>query len=226
KSVQELTQKILENAAKFKDNKRAVQSVLEDLGKLKAQDAALGTAVGVDLFGRRYALFAEAIDRLAKGGSWDEVRDKLIEQGRYIDKNKEALGKQYKAAVDDLGDSFEKLKFAIAIPLFPNVSAGIRAFAELIENIDKLKEKYLGFRDISGLAAIEDNIAGPIRRGITSALDALRQFGKDIPGPAGAGFTVLADLIKVSVDLITGDLSGALRDFKTLSSDVWTAVTG
>ena len=226
KSVEELSQKILENAARFADNRKRIQSVFEQLGQLRKQDAALGTAVGVQLLNRRYAIFAEAIDRLAKGESWEAVRQQLKDQGRYIDDNAEKLGKQYKAAVDDLGDSFEKLKFAIAIPLFPNVSAGIRTFASLIENIDKLKEKYLSFRDISGLAAIEDNIAGPIRRGITSALDALRQFGLDIPGPIGASFTVLADLIKVSVDLITGDLSGAVKDFGTLFNDVWTAVTG
>jgi hypothetical protein len=225
-SVEELTEKIKANAAQFSDNRKRIQSVFEQLGKLRKQDAQLGTAVGVQLLGRRYAVFAEAIDRLAKGESWEKIRAQLIDQGRYIDENKEKLGKEYKAAVDDLGDSFEKLKFAIAIPLFPNVSAGIRKFAELIENIDTLKEKYLSFRDISGLAAIEDNIAGPIRRGIASALDALRQFGKDIPGPIGASFTILADLIKVNVALITGDLSGALKNFKTLATDVWTAVNG
>jgi len=225
-SVEELTEKIKENAAQFSDNRKRIQSVFEQLGKLRKQDAQLGTAVGVQLLGRRYAVFAEAIDRLAKGESWEKIRAQLIDQGRYIDENKEKLGKEYKAAVDDLGDSFEKLKFAIAIPLFPNVSAGIKKFAELIENIDTLREKYLSFRNISGLEAIEDNIVGPIRRGITSALDALRQFGLDIPGPIGASFTVLADLIKVSVALITGDLSEALNNFKTLSTDVWTAVNG
>jgi hypothetical protein len=226
KSVEELTEKIKENAIQFKTNRERIQSVFEQLGQLRKRDAELGTAVGVQILGRRYAIFAEAIDRLAKGASWEEVRQKLIEQKRYIDEDASALGKQYKAAVDDLTDSFEKLKFAIAIPLFPNVTGGITKLAELVENVDKLIAKYKEFRDLSGLAAIEDNIAGPIRRGITSALDALRQFGLDIPGPIGASFTVLADLIKVSVDLITGDLSGALRDFKTLSSDVWTAVTG
>src|SRR6185436_7655737 len=35
KSVSELTQKILENAARFKDNRAAIQSVLEQLGKLR-----------------------------------------------------------------------------------------------------------------------------------------------------------------------------------------------
>jgi len=226
KSVEDLSKKILDNAAKFKDNKQAVQSVLVDLGKLKRQDAALGTAVGVDLLGRKYALFAEAIDRLSKGASWDEVKAQLKAQGRLIEEDGTSRAEQYNKAVDDLGDALEKLQFAIAIPLFPDVAAGITNIASLIENFDQLINKYKEFRDISGMSAIEENIAGPIRRGVTSGLDALRQFGKDIPGPIGASFTILADLIKVSVDIITGDLSGAVRDFGTLFSDVWTAVTG
>jgi len=226
KSVGELTQKILENAAKFKDNRAAIQSVLEQLGQLRKRDAALGTAVGVELLGKKYALFAEAIDRLGKGKAWDEVKQQLEEQGRLPSEEAMKRVEDYNKAVDDLGDSFEKLRLAIALPLLPNVAVGIGKLAELVENIDKLKDKFESFRNISGLAAIEDNIAGPVRRGINSALDALRQFGLDIPGPIGASFTVLADLIKVSVDLITGDLSGAVKDFGTLFNDVWTAVTG
>ena len=226
KSVDALTQKIIDNAKQFTDNKRAVQSVLEDLGKLKKQDAALGTAVGVDLLGRRYALFAEAIDRLSKGGAWDAVKAELKEQGRLIDENGTSRAEQYNKAVDALGDAWEKVKFAIAIPLFPTVAAGITQIATLVENFDQLAAKYKELKDRSGLDAIEDNIVGPIRRGVTGALDALRQFGLDIPGPIGASFTILADLIKVSVDLITGNLSGALTDFGVLATDVWTAVNG
>jgi len=226
KSVEELSAKIKENAAEFSTNRERIQSVFEQLGELRKRDAELGTAVGVDLLGKKYALFAEAIDRLGKANAWDEVKQQLQAQGRLPSDEAIKRVEDYNKAVDDLGDSFEKLRLAIALPLLPSVAAGVAKLAEMVENFDTLKAKYESFRDISGLAAIEENIAGPIRRGITSALDALRQFGLDIPGPIGASFTVLADLIKVSVDVITGDLSGALNDFKTLSSDVWTAVTG
>ena len=226
KSVEELTEKIRQNAAGFATNRERIQSVFEQLGQLRKRDAELGTAVGVALLGKKYALFAEAIDRLGKAKAWDEVKKQLQAQGRLPTDEAMKRVEDYNKAVDDLGDAFDKLRLAIALPLLPNVAAGIAKLAELIENIDTLKEKYESFRNISGLAAIEDNIVGPIRRGITSALDALRQFGIDIPGPIGASFTILADLIKLNVDVITGDLSGALRDFGTLSNDVWTAVTG
>ncbi len=226
KSVDELTQKILDNAAKFKENKDAVQSVLVDLGKLKRQDAALGTAVGVDLLGKRYSLFAEAIDRLSKGGSWDAVKAQLKAQGRLIEGDGTSRVEQYNKAVGDLGNAFEKLQFAIAIPLFPQVSAGITHIATLVENFDQLINKYKEFQNLSGMSAIEENIVGPIRRGLTGALDALRQFGEDIQAPIGAQIKIVADLLQLTVDLITGNFSKAVIDFGVLASDTFTAVGG
>ena len=224
KSVDELTQKILDNAAKFKDNRRSIQSVLEDLGKLRRRDAALATAVGVQLLGKKYALFAEAIDRLGKNDAWEKVRKQLEEQGRLPTPEAVQRVEDYNKAVDDVGDAFEKLKMAIAIPLLPNVTAGISKFAELIDNIDKLKAKYTEFKEFSGLTALEEAIFGPIRRGLTSALDAVRQWADDIGIPLGTPVKVFADLLKVTVDIITGDFTTAITDFGKLASDVWTSL--
>jgi len=226
KSVDELTQKILNNSARFKDNSQAIQSVLQDLAKLRKQDAAIGTAVGVQLLGKRYALFAEALDRLGKGQAWADVKKQLQEQGRLPSDESMRRVEQYNQAVDAVGDSLEKLKLAIAIPLFPQISGGINQLATLIENFDQLKAKYEEFRNLAGLSAIEEAIAGPIRRGLTSALDAVRAFADNMPGPISASFRILADLLQVTVNLITGDLSGAITAFSTLSVDVWTTVTG
>ncbi len=226
KSVEELTQKILDNAAKFKDNRAAIQSVLEDLAKLRQRDAAVGTSVGVTLLGKKYALFAEAIDRLGQGKAWDEVKKQLQEQGRLPSDEAIKRVEDYNKAVDDVGDAFEKLKLAIALPLLPNVTAGISKLATLIENFDQLISKYKELKNISGLSAIEENIVGPIRRGLTGALDALRQFGEDIEAPIGAQIKIVADLLQLTVDLITGNFSKAVTDFGVLASDTFTAVGG
>lgn len=224
KSVDELTQKILDNAAKFRDNRRSIQSVVEDLGKLRQRDAALGTAVGVQLLGKKYALFAEALDRLGKNNAWDEVKKQLEEQGRLPTAEAVQRVEDYNKAVDDVGDAFEKLKMAIAIPLLPNVTAGISKFAEMIDKIDTLKDKWNEFKNYSGLTALEEAIFGPVRRGLTSALDAVRKWAEEIGIPLGTPIKIFADLLQLTIDLITGDFSKALTDFGTLASDIWTAL--
>ena len=225
-SVADVVEKIRENAARFPDARRQLISGLKDLREIAKTDKTLATAVGVELFGRRYAIFAQALDKLGESGAWDKIQADLERQSRWPKDDDIERVDKYNLAVDDLGDSFEKLKLAIALPLLPNVTEGISQLAQLVENFDQIKAKYQEILDLIGAAQLEDAIVGPFRRGLTSALDAIRDFADQLPAFLAAPLKILVDTVKLSVDAITLNFSGAIRDFGTLVSDVFNAALG
>jgi hypothetical protein len=231
KTVEDIVKRITENAAKFPLTKegllspQALQSILKDLQAISKQDATLGTSVGVALLGRRYGIFAAALKDLAEGKNWQATLDKLAAQGRLIPDDDTRVQK-YNTAVKDLGDSYQKLQFAIALPLVPRITAGLNWAAGMVERFDEIGQAYDDLKNKIGLGAIEEAIVGPIRNGLNAAAAAIQQFGLSIPGPIGAVFTILGDLIKLSIDALTLDFSSMWTDFTRLATDAITAVIG
>lgn len=223
KDVNAVVEKILNNAAKFRDQRKATQSVLLDINQIMKRDAALGAAVGQDLFGRRWGKIAQAVKDLGEAGAWEKIEKELKDSGRWVDPEAEKRVDDFNRAVDDLGDSFTKLKMAIAIPLFPELSEDIRRLADLISRFDEIKAKFEELKTTIGLTQLEDVLVGPIRRAITGFLDSIKTFADTLPGFLAAPLKILVDTVKLTVDAITGDLSGAVRDFGALTKTVFDA---
>jgi hypothetical protein len=227
--------------------RKAIEGLFDDLAKLRKADASLGTAVGIELLGKRYAAFAEGVDKLGNSKAWEEIRKGLAAKGLLISPDDQKNIDEYNEKMAELNRWFEALRKKATMPLFPTLNEGIDLLSKAIDQIGKLSEYYTKFKEISAVNAIEQNIVGPVRSGVDGALDALRAFGDSIPSLVGGAFKsafgtdmpailndfvtrfsdafkIIADLLKLSVDVVTGDFSRAFTDAGTLIVDTFNGI--
>jgi hypothetical protein len=223
KDVNAIVEKIVDNAAKLQGDK-GTRAVLRDINELMKRDPQLGAAVGVEIFGRRWAKIAQTVADLGKPGTWEKINKELEEGGRLIKPEDVKRVDDYNRAVDNVGDAFMKLKMAVAIPLFPSLTEKINEFASLVESFDQIGAKYQQLKETLGLAQLEEALFGPIRRGLNGVIEAIQQWASQLPGFLSTPIQILTQMVKIFVDAITGDLSGAVRDFGNLASTVFNAV--
>jgi uncharacterized phage infection (PIP) family protein YhgE len=224
-SVADAVDVLKERMGKFQPTeegaRKAIEGLFADLAKIRKADASLGTAVGIEFLGKRYAAFAEGVDKLGNSKAWQEIRKGLEAKGLLISSKDQDNVDEYNKKLAELNESWEALQKKATMPLFPTLNEGIRLLSEAVDQVGKLGERYAQLKNVIGANALEDAIVGPIRRGLDSALDKMRQWGEDAKIPLGDPLKLLADLLKTTVDLVTGNLSGAFKDFGTLANDVW-----
>jgi hypothetical protein len=225
KDVNAVVEKIIDNAAKLQGDK-GTRAALRDINELMKRDPQLGSAVGLEIFGRRWAKIAQTVADLGKPGTWEKINKELEESGRLITPDDIKKVDDYNRAVDNVGDSFMKLKMAAVRPLLPGLNDAINGLASLVEQVDTLGARYAQLKETLGVAQLEEALFGPIRHGLNSVIEAIQEWTNQLPGFLSTPIQILTQLVKVFVDSITGDLSGAVRDFGSLAQTVFDAVIG
>lgn len=133
--------------AKFKSTVDLLVEFSKRLVNVK--DEQLRTALGVEVWGRQYGQIAIVLERIAKSGAWEQMRQELIATGRAVDDNAIKPLTEYEKAWKDLGDAIQSIVQPLVISTFPTLAAVIR---NLSTGLTNFKEALLILgRDIGAL---------------------------------------------------------------------------